>query len=61
MYVFVVSLLAPLSLLQEAGSHGVKDSLDKMLKEWKPKNFKLTAVNGMIPEKVRCLSCYVAS
>jgi len=59
MYVFVVSLLAPLSLLQD--SHGVKDSLDKMLKEWKPKNFKLTAVNGMIPEKVRCLSCYMAS
>ena len=40
-------------LTQKVDSHGVKDSLDTMLKEWKPKNFKPTKVEGIIPAIVR--------
>jgi len=47
-------------LMQKVDSHGVKDSLDTMLKEWKPKNFKPTKVEGMIPVIVCCFHCYMA-
>ena len=39
---------------------GVKDRLDTMLKEWKPKNFKTTKVEGMVPVRVRCFHHYMA-
>jgi len=46
-------------LMQKVDSRGsVKDSLDTMLKQWKPKHFKPTKVHGMAV-RVRCLHCYM--
>src|SRR6266568_7757858 len=41
-------------LMQKVDSHVVKDILDTMLEEWKPKYFKPTKVGGMVPVRVRC-------
>ena len=55
------AIYPPLRLLmQKMDSHSVKDSLDTMLKKWKPKNFKPTKVEGIIPSRVCCSCCYMA-
>jgi len=48
-------------LMPKVDSHVVRDSLDTMLKKWKPKTFKPTKVEGKIPVIVRYFGHYMAA